>query len=88
MSWIPVAVHSRSELEKLFAERPMQLRPVLPSRPLRVGHPEFIGPFDPSGLERPGTIRFEPDGSAWLELPKDDRRLVGPKRPEIIGGNL
>jgi hypothetical protein len=70
MSTKPIAVPSRGELVKFLRENPMQLIPSRPSRRIRAGHPDFIGPLkEPEQLLLEGVIRFDVDASPYIELP-------------------
>ncbi len=80
MTWKPVALSSRAEFARLLDGNPMQLRATLPSIPPRHGHPAFIGPCLPANTLKHGTIRFDVDGSAWVELP--ERKPIG-VMPEV-----
>lgn len=68
MSLKPTVINSRAELVEYFAAYPRRLVAVRKSSPLKVGHPDFVGPIQPAAIRRPGAIQFEQDGSAFIEL--------------------
>jgi hypothetical protein len=64
----PTVISSRAELVEYFATYPRRLVAARMSSPLKVGHPDFVGPIQPASIRRPGAIQFERDGSAFSEL--------------------
>lgn len=75
MTWKPIALSARTEFARLVDGNPMQLRAARPSLPTRPGHPDFVGPCLPANQMKCGAIRFDVDGSAWVELP--ERKSTG-----------
>jgi len=84
VSCTPVVVNSRAELEKLLRENPMQLRAGREPLPPRVGHPGFVGPYQTEAITRPGAIRYDEDGGAFIELEKKEAvQRFGSTRPTL-----